>query len=117
MASLRSAQARGATPETGQIAIETGLSLACVEARLEDLNGVGWVANTDRLGWVLTIRCEDVSLGQLLQALAVSPLGLRTHGGALGSALADRLEQLASDPLQGSLDELLEEGSGKPQIG
>ena len=117
MASLRSAQARGATPETGQIAIETGLSLACVEARLEDLNGVGWVANTDRLGWVLTIRCEDVSLGQLLQALAVSPLGLRTHGGALGGALADRLEQLASDPLQGSLDELLEEGAGKPQIG
>ena len=96
MASLRSPRLAGQRRRRDRSPSKPASRWPVIRARLEDLNGVGWVANTDRLGWVLTIRCEDVSLGQLLQALAVSPLGLRTHGGALGSALADRLEQLAA---------------------
>lgn len=117
MARLRVAQQRGETPETGQIANDTGLSLADTEARLEDLNLAGWVANTDRLGWVLTIRCENVRLGQVLQALSVSPKGLRSRGGQLGPALAERIERLADDPLADSLDRLLDTASTGNQIG
>jgi len=117
MARLRLAQQRAETPETGQIAIDTGLSLADTEARLEDLNRAGWVANTDRLGWVLTIRCEDLHLGQVFQALSFSPQGLRSTGQPLGRALAERIEQLASDPQKDSLASLLDLKVAGDQIG
>lgn len=117
LARLHLAQQHAETPETGHIALDTGLSLADTEARLEDLNHAGWVANTDRLGWVLTIRCEDIPLGRALRALTISPQGLRANGGPLGHALAERLEQLANDPKEDSLASLLIIKPAGDQIG
>ena len=100
MEALSEAQRTGRTPSIEALTQETGLGLARTAELLEDLVRVGWAVTTDQGLWLLTIRCEDIRLRDLLETLCLSPRGLRGSRLPLGHALAARL-----DKLHGPLDE------------
>ena len=112
---LGEAQGGGQTSTIEALARSTGLGLARTAQLLEDLLQAGWVVSTDTGRWLLTTRCEDIRLGQLLQALCLSPEGLRNSGHRIGTALAQRVAAIHG-PLDESVANLLAD-SRKPQMG
>lgn len=105
---LAAAQARAVTPHIEALARSTDLGLAETSTLLEDLVQAGWVASTESGRWVLTTRSEDLRLHQLVEALCISPDGLRNSRHALGMALATHVEKLRTtlgDPVSALLAE------------
>ncbi len=106
---LDTAQQEGATPGIEELARSTGLGLARTADLLETLVKAGWVVSSDTGQWLLSIRCDVLSLGEVLRTLGVSPEGLAQDGDPLGIALADRLARLHG-PMDEPIARLLADG-------
>jgi len=105
---LDDAQRSGRTPEIEALAKTSGLGLARTADLLESMLRAGWVANADSGGWLLTIRCDALPLGELRRKLALSPAGLSATGDPIALALAERLGRLQG-PMEDSVADMLAE--------